>query len=99
MGNCDHQQCQFSIENIENFNDFGETIDKFDDFEETIDNFNGFEETIENFNGFGGHHCHGMFFGTRTIDNNGFSMVLGLLNHWFQWFPMVKDHWSTDGMV
>ena len=48
MGNCDHQQFQFSIENIENFNDFEEAIDKSIDFEETIKNFNGFEETIGN---------------------------------------------------
>ena len=48
MGNCDHQQFQFSVENIENFSDFEETIDKSNDFEETIENFNGFEETIEN---------------------------------------------------
>ena len=40
-----------------------------------------------------------MFFGMLTIDNDGFSMVLGLSNHWFQWFSMVKDHWSNDGMV
>ena len=48
MGNCDHQQFQFSIENIENFNDFEEAIDKSIDFEETIIFFNGFEETIGN---------------------------------------------------
>ena len=36
MGNCDHQQFQFSIENIENFNDFEETIEKPNDFEEAI---------------------------------------------------------------
>ena len=52
MGNCDHQQFQFSIENIENFNDFEETIDKSNDFEETIENFNSFEETIDNFQWF-----------------------------------------------
>ena len=40
-----------------------------------------------------------MFFGTLTIANNGFSMVFGSPNHWFQWFLMVKDHWSNDGMV
>ena len=49
MGNCYHQQFQFSVENIDNFNDFDETIDISNDFEETIENFNGFEETIENF--------------------------------------------------
>ena len=48
MGNCYHQQFQFSVENIDNFNDFDETIDISNDFEETIENFNGFEETIEN---------------------------------------------------
>ena len=40
-----------------------------------------------------------MFFGTLTIDINGFSMVFGSPNHWFQWFSMVRDHWSNDGMV
>ena len=40
-----------------------------------------------------------MFFGTLTIANDGFSMVFGSPNHWFQWFSMVKDHWSNDGMV
>ena len=48
-----HQQFQFSVENIENFNDFDETIDISNDFEETIENFNGFEEIIENFQWFG----------------------------------------------
>ena len=43
MGNCYHQQFQFSVENIDNFNDFDETIDISNDFEETIENFNGFE--------------------------------------------------------
>ena len=43
---------QFSVENIDNFNDFDETIDISNDFEETIENFNGFEETIENFQWF-----------------------------------------------
>ena len=52
MGNCYHQQFQFSVENIDNFNDFDETIDISNDFEETIENFNGFEETIENFQWF-----------------------------------------------
>ena len=40
-----------------------------------------------------------MFFGTLTIANDGFSIVFGLPNHWNQWFSMVKDHWSNDGMV
>ena len=65
----------------------------------TIENFNGFEETIEFFNGFGGQYHHLMFFGTLTIANNGFSMVFGSPNYWFQWFSMVMDHWSNDGMV
>ena len=99
MGNCDHQQFQFSIENIENFNDFEEAIDKSIDFEETIIFFNGFEETIGN--------CHWFWrapsplnvFGTLAIGNDGFSMVLWSPDHWFQWFSMVKDHWSNDGMV
>ena len=30
---------------------------------------------------------------------NGFSMVLGSFNHWFQWFSMVMDHWSNNAMV
>ena len=66
-----------------------------------------------------------------TIGINGFTMVFGLANHWyqwfcngfwsgnhwyqwffngfvvqqpldsmvFQWFPMVANHWSNDGMV
>ena len=49
MGNCDHQQFQFSVENIENFNDFEVTIDQFNNFEETIEHFNGFEETGNTF--------------------------------------------------
>ena len=51
------------------------------------------------FNGFGGEYHHWMFFGTLTIANNGFSMVFGSPNYWFQWFSMVMDHWSNDGMV
>ena len=39
-----------------------------------------------------------MFFGTLTIAKDGFSMVFGSPNCWFQWFLMVKDHWSNDGM-
>ena len=35
----------------------------------------------------------------QTIGFNGFSMVLGSFNHWFQWFSMVMDHWSKDTMV
>ena len=41
-----------------------------------------------------------MAFGPTTI---GFPMVLEFGNHWtqmvFQWFPMVANHWSNDGMV
>ena len=39
-----------------------------------------------------------MFFGTLTIAKDGFSMVFGSPNCWFQWFLMVKDHWSNNGM-
>ena len=35
----------------------------------------------------------------HTNGFNGFSMVLGSFNHWFQWFSMVMDHWSNDAMV
>ena len=51
------------------------------------------------FNGFGGRHYHWMFFGTLAIANDGFSMVFGSPNHWFQWFSMVKYHWSNNRMV
>ena len=40
-----------------------------------------------------------MIFSPQTIDFNGFSMVWGSFNHWFQWFSMVMDHWSNDAMV
>ena len=58
MGNCDHQQFQFSIENIENFNDFEEAIDKSIDFEETIIFLMVLKRPLEIVNGFGGHHHH-----------------------------------------
>ena len=35
----------------------------------------------------------------QTIGFNGFLMVLGPFNYWFQWFSMVMDHWSNDAMV
>ena len=38
-------------------------------------------------------------FSPMTIPYNGFSMVLGSFNHWFQWFSMVMDHWTNDEMV
>jgi len=34
-----------------------------------------------------------------TIGTNGFSMVFPLETMVFQWFPMVANHWSNDGMV
>ena len=40
-----------------------------------------------------------MFFSPQTIGFNGFSMVLGSFNHWFQWFSMVMDHWFDYEMV
>merc|ERR1711872_1027316 len=36
---------------------------------------------------------------TMTNAFNGFLMVLGSFNHWFQWFSMVMDHWSNNAMV
>merc|ERR1711989_65014 len=90
---------KFSVENIENFNDFEETIDKFNDFEETIETFNGFKKTIEFIQWFWRTLSPLNVFDTLTIANNGFSMVLGSPHHWFQWFSMVRDHWSNDGMV
>jgi len=35
----------------------------------------------------------------HTNGFNGFSMVLGSFNHWFQWFSRVMDHLSNDTMV
>ena len=78
---------------------FERTIDKFNGFEETIVIFNGFEETIANFQWFlrrpsplnvfwRSDHCHQWFF-------DGFSFFY----HRFQWFSMVRDHWSNDAMV
>ena len=57
------------------------------------------EETIGIFYGCCGNYHHWMFFGTPTIDINGFSMVFGWFHIWFQWFSMVQDHWSNDEMV
>ena len=34
-----------------------------------------------------------------TIDNDGFSMVLGQLTIGNDGFSMVGHHWSNDGMV
>ena len=34
-----------------------------------------------------------------TIGTNGFSMVFSIRDDDFQWFPMVGNHWSNDGMV
>ena len=73
-----NQQFQFSVENIENFNDFKETISMV------------LKRSLKIFNGFGGHYHHWMFFGTLTIANGGFSLVFGPPNHLFS---MVKGHW------
>ena len=73
MGNCYHQQFQFSVENIDNFNDFDETIDISNDFEETIENFNGFGETIAII--LETTYTIGCFFVTLTIEINGFWVV------------------------
>ena len=34
-----------------------------------------------------------------TIEIDGFFMVLGSGNHWFQWLTMVIHHWSNDGIL
>jgi len=34
-----------------------------------------------------------------TIGTNGFSLVFPIETMVFQWFPMVDNHWSNDGMV
>ena len=44
-------------------------------------------------------HHHWMFFGCLTIAINGFSIVFLYFYHCFQWFLVVKDHWSNDAMV
>ena len=99
MGNCNHQQCQFSIENIKNFNDFEETLINLMILKWPLKISMVLKRPLNFFNGFGGQYHHWMFFGTLTIANNGFSMVFGSPNYWFQWFSMVKGHWSNDGMV
>ena len=54
---------------------------------------------LQIFNGFWGDHHHWMFLGGLTIAINGFTMVFWCCYHRFQWFLMVLDHWSNDGMV
>ena len=44
-------------------------------------------------------HYHYLIFSPQTIAFDGFPMVLGSFNHWFQWFSMVMDHWSNNAMV
>ena len=44
-------------------------------------------------------HYLKLIFSPQTIAFNDFLMVLGSFNHWFQWFSMVKDHWSNNAMV
>ena len=93
MGNCDHQQFQFSIENIENFNDFEEAIDKSIDFEETIIFFNGFEETIGN--------CHWFWRAPSPLN------VFWYSGHWQRWFfngfmvarPLVSMVFNGQGTL
>ena len=58
MGNCDHQQFQFSIENIENFNDFEEAIDKSIDLKRPLKISMVLKRPLKIFNGFGEHHHH-----------------------------------------
>ena len=98
MGNCYHQQFQFSVENIDNFNDFDETIDISNDFEETIENFNGFEETIENFQWFWrtpsplnvfwySDHCQRWFF-------NGFWVAQPLVSMVFDGQGPLVKRWN-----
>ena len=40
-----------------------------------------------------------MVFGPATIDADGFEVRQSLDTMVFQWFPMVANHWSNDGMV
>jgi len=44
-----------------------------------------------------------MDFGPKTITSNGFPMFFWspkpLVAMVFQWFPLVANHWSDDGMV
>ena len=42
------------------------------------------------------------FLVSKTIGRNGFPMDFGpktIASNGFQWFPMVANHWSYDGMV
>ena len=75
----DQQNVFFFVENIEHFNDLGETNE----------HFNGFEETIENFTGFGGNHHHQISSGTLSSSNNAFFLQV-FLSFSVQWF----DQWS-----
>ena len=40
-----------------------------------------------------------MVFGPATICDDGFEVWQPLDMMVFQWFPMVANHWSNDGMV
>ena len=40
-----------------------------------------------------------MDFGPKTITSNVFWSTKPLVAMVFQWFPMVANHWSDDGMV
>ena len=40
-----------------------------------------------------------MVFGLATIDVDGFEVRQPLDMMVFQWFPMVANHWSNNGMV
>ena len=40
-----------------------------------------------------------MVFGPATIDADGFEIQESLDSMVFQWFPMVANHWSNNGMV
>ena len=54
---------------------------------------------LKMFNGFQRHHHHWMEWSEATIENNGFSMVLGQPTIGNDGFSMVGHHWSNDGMV
>ena len=40
-----------------------------------------------------------MVFGPANIDADGFEVRQPLDTMVYQWFPMVANHWSNDGMV
>ena len=40
-----------------------------------------------------------MVFGPATIDADDFEVWQPLDTMVFQWFPMVANHWSNDGVV